>query len=387
MPFGFPSEKAFSFAGTPNISSEYYRHVTGEIEKAIETAEQDAREYPRWMGPHNLLGTLYDEMGESDKGLRENQEALRLSPADSILYGNVIEDFSDLGRFDEAKAVGEQASARKVDGIPIHFILLVIAYAQSDETAAQREIQWMTGKPEEFTGLLLQGVNAMSLGQSRKANSLFQQMIDLMQRRGLNFPLQIEQIKAVEQASLGNCDPVRALARAASPPAGDLQEAVQTAVSPAMCGVTAEAQKLPDEAANERPLDTLMNELYLPVLRAAIELGRDQPEKAVEFLKPAAKYERGQPGSQAVTLRGLAYLKAKKGPEAEAEFQKLLDRKDLTARSSYAPSYVYLARAAKLAGDTAKAKKAYQDFFAFWKDADPDVPFLLEARKEYAALQ
>jgi predicted Zn-dependent protease len=161
---------------------------------------------------------------------------------------------------------------------------------------------------------------------------------------------------------------------------------VAVALPKPVAGQTASAQKLADEIAKQRPLDTLMNGLYLPVLRAAMELGRNQPEKAVEFLKPAAQYERGRDGF-AIYLRGLAYLQARKGPEAEAEFQKRLDYKGIYQGPEYALSQVGLARAAKLAGDTAKAKKAYQDFFAVWKDADPDSPTLKEAKAEYAKLQ
>jgi predicted Zn-dependent protease len=164
--------------------------------------------------------------------------------------------------------------------------------------------------------------------------------------------------------------------------------AVRFAVPAVRCGETATAEKLAEDVVQQRPLNTLMNELYLPLLRAAIELGRNQPEKAVEFLKSAAPYERGDLGPNVEYLRGLTYLRAKKGPEAAGEFQKILDLKDLNrAPTVYPLSFVGFARAAKLSGDLPRAKKAYQDFFAFWKDADSDIPILIDAWKEYAALQ
>jgi predicted Zn-dependent protease len=153
--------------------------------------------------------------------------------------------------------------------------------------------------------------------------------------------------------------------------------------------------KAANEAATARPTVSALNLVQLPMLRAAVELRRNEPERAIELLKPAAPHELFAP--PIMYLRGLAYLAARKGPEAAAEFQKLIDHRGIHWRFLQvlprdtgplrAVSYVGLARAATLAGDTSAAKRAYQDFLALWKDADQDLPILLEARKEYAALQ
>ncbi|HEY6341315.1 MAG TPA: protein kinase [Bryobacteraceae bacterium] len=369
-----------------DILGNYYWRVTGELDKAIDIFQQEARSYPHWWGPPNALGIIYPQMGDQEKGLQEDQEALRLVPG-ILSYGNVIVAFRRLGRFDEAKAVAEQAFARKLDAPLIHSELLRIAYDQGDLAAAQKEIEWFAGRPEEFQALGIQAANARTQGQLRKAESLLQQSAEL-RRRGLKAPAGIEQAAAFVQADLGNCGPLRALgfARVVPPIADNPVAAVGTETTFAQCGETAPAERLAEEAARLRPLDTLLNGLYLPELRAAIEMGRNEPEKAIEFLKPARQYERGDP--YAIHQRGLAFLQAKKGPEAEAEFQKILDLKNPFASGLLRPlSYVGLARSATLAGDHVKAKKAYQDFFALWKDADADIPVLMEARKEYAALQ
>ena len=156
----------------------------------------------------------------------------------------------------------------------------------------------------------------------------------------------------------------------------------------ALCGDPARVESMADQAAKAQPLSTPWNVIQLPILHAAIVLRRDQPEKAVELLQPLAHYERAYP--QAIYLRGQAFLKLHKSAEAAAEFQKILDhRSAILGPYSLvsAVSYVWLARAANLSGDTAKARKAYQDFLALWKDSDADIPILIEARNEYAATE
>jgi tetratricopeptide (TPR) repeat protein len=165
------------------------------------------------------------------------------------------------------------------------------------------------------------------------------------------------------------------------------------ALALALCGDAVKAEKLAAETSKRFPNGTLWNGVQLPGIRAAIELHRGQPAKAVELLASASPYERAYP--EAVYLRGLAYLRLRKGAEAAAEFQKILDHKGASWASTwrfpnwglyYSISYAGLARASELAGDTVKARKAFQDFFALWKDADQDLPILIEAKKDYAAL-
>jgi len=178
----------------------------------------------------------------------------------------------------------------------------------------------------------------------------------------------------------GNCRTVHGLGR----PALEL----------AICGDTAQAEKLAGETSKLFPNGTIWNAVQLPAIRAAIEIQRGQPAKAVELLASAAPYERAYP--EAVYFRGLAYLRLSKGAEAAAEFRKILDHKGASWGSTwlypnwgmyYSISQLGLARASVLAGDTANARKSYQDFLALWNDADPDIPILQQAKAEYAKLQ
>jgi serine/threonine protein kinase/tetratricopeptide (TPR) repeat protein len=372
-----------------DISGRYYSNVTGELDKALEIFEQDSRAYPRAARPHNELAILYQQMGEWEKSLWESQEALRLDPRASSLIANTMMGLIRLGRFDEAKAVAERAFAEKLDAPSVHLHLLRIAYHRGDPVAARREIDWFSGKPEEFQVPRFQALGARAKGRFREEEGLLQQSFDLMRRRGLG----IEGNGAsamVDRALAGNCGPLRALGSRAAPAIAQFAvspgQVVKFAAVAALCGESESAERVAEQAVKLKPLDTLLNGLYIPELRAAIDLSRNRPEKAVEFLKPAAQYERAD--AWAPYLRGLAYLRAKKGLEAEAEFQKILDIKAFDVVDWLRPmSYVGLARSTTLAGDSVKAKKAYQHFFTLWKDADPDIPLLIQARTEYAALQ
>ena len=195
-----------------------------------------------------------------------------------------------------------------------------------------------------------------------------------------NAAAEFEEADARADALSGNCQTVRRLGR--------------PALALAMCGDAAQAEKLAGETSKLFPNGTLWNAVQLPAIRAAIALKRDQPAKAVELLASASPYERAYP--EAVYLRGLAYLGLREGAEAAAEFEKILDHKGANWGSAwqhpywgqfYSLSYLGLARGSALAGDPAKAGKAYQDFLTLWKDADPDIPILKEAKAEYAKLQ
>jgi len=218
---------------------------------------------------------------------------------------------------------------------------------------------------------------------------LIKRAVDLAKRRNLSA---VAAGYLAEEAWLaavyGNCESARAQGREAVALVDqDTIGAVSGAANAfGFCGDAAQAQKIADQISKESPTDTLWNAVFLPSIRAAVELKRDQPAKAIELLGSAAPYERGN-GWQTVYLLGLAHLRARHSAEAAIEFQRILDHKGSYWGPLYPLAYVGLARAAVLSGDTAKAKKAYQDFLALWKDADPDLSILAEARKEYGALQ
>jgi predicted Zn-dependent protease len=160
----------------------------------------------------------------------------------------------------------------------------------------------------------------------------------------------------------------------------------------ALCGDTNRAQKLIEELAEDFPLDTLLNNVFLPVARAIIETQHNNPTRAITLLEAARPYELGYwPGTGSylpIYTRAQAYLQAREGAKAAAEYQKILDHRGIAPTSLlYTLARLGLGRAYALQGETTKARAAYQDFLALWKDADPDIPILKQAREEYEKLR
>jgi tetratricopeptide (TPR) repeat protein len=362
------------------IAARYYQSA-GELDKAIDAYRLGSGNYPRLWNFHNFLSENYINLGQFEEGLKEGQAAFQLQPNAEMPYRRLLDAYMCLDRLDEAQKVAERVRMQGIDGARIHQRFLEMAYIEGDQAAVDRETLWYAGKPEEYLSFGLQAANRNVLGRRSESGKLYKRAAETALRRGLrDVAADFEEADARAGALSGNCGTVRHLGR--------------PALALALCGEAAGAEKLAGETSKRFPNGTLWNAVQLPEIRAAIEIQRGQPAKAVELLASASPYERAYP--EAVYLRGLAYLRLRKGVEAAAEFRKILDHKGASWGSTwrfpnwglyYSLSYLGLARGSALAGDTAKARKAFQDFFTLWKDADPDIPILLEAKKEYAALQ
>jgi eukaryotic-like serine/threonine-protein kinase len=380
------TQKAFSLIDRVSeferdlIAANYYSY-DGQSDKAIDAYRLGIQNYPRFWGFHNDLSVEYIDLGQFEEGLKEGQEATGLQADVEPPYRRQLDAYMCLDRLAEAKQLAEKLRAQGLGGARIHQRFLEIAYVEGDDAAAAREIQWFAGKPAEYLSFGLQGANQNALGQRRESSKLYHRAAETALRHGLqNAAAELEEADARADALSGNCQTLRRLGR--------------PALALAICGDAAQAEKLAGETSKLFPNGTLWNAVQLPAIRAAIALQRDQPAKAVELLASASPYERAYP--EAVYLRGLAYLGLREGAEAAAEFEKILDHKGANWGSAwqhpywgqfYSLSYLGLARASALAGDTAKAGKTFQDFLALWKDADPDIPILIAAKSEYAKLK
>ena len=362
-----------------DLSAGYYSS-TGEFDKVIDTYRSMIRNYPRVWAVYNALSENLINLGRFEEGLKQGQAALHLQPNAEMPYRRLLDAYLCLDQMDEAKKVAETARKLGVDGARIHQRFLEIAYIEGDQAAVARETQWFAGKPEEYLSFGLQAANRNVQGQRRESGKLYKRAAETALRRGLlDVAAAFDEADARADALSGNCRTVRNLGR--------------PALALALCGDAARAEKLAAETSKRFPNGTLWNAVQLPEIRAAIELQRGEPAKAVELLASASPYERAYP--EAVYLRGFAYLRLRKGAEAAAEFQKILDHKGASWGSTwkypnwglyYSISYLGLARGSALAGDTANARIAFQDFFALWKEADANLPLLADARKEYATI-
>ncbi|MGO9339654.1 MAG: winged helix-turn-helix domain-containing protein [Terracidiphilus sp.] len=362
------------------IAAVYYAN-TGESDKEVSFYRSGIRNYPRFWGFHNELSESLIYLGQYEEGLREGLKAAALEPKVEPPYRRQLDAYICLDRLKEADQVADKLRKLGLGGARIHQRLLELAYVEDDRAEIARQIQWFAGKPEEYLSLGLQAAHLNHYGQRRASHDLYERAADMARRVGLpNVASDFEEADARADALSGNCKTVRRLRR--------------PALALAICGEAAPAEKL--AAANSMlfPNGTIWNEVQLPEIQAAIALNRNRPEESVELLESALPFERAF--LEAAYLRGRAYLAMHRGMEAAAEFRKIADHKGINWASDwdhpnwgqyYSLSYLGMARGFALAGDSAKAKEAFQDFFALWKNADHDLPILLQAKVEYARLQ
>jgi len=369
------------------ITSHYYSDG-GQLEKGIAAYELFKQTYPREVTPYVNLGVTYAVLGDFEKSLGNAKEAMRVDPDEIRGYGQTATDYMGLNRLEEAKAVAKSGLQRNAAFTSLHDTLASIALAQGDLATMEKEEALVHDQPDLELGVNFRhGDMAASHGKLRQAKDSFEKARQLAQR------LQLKDLEAYAiaeegwvQALAGNQRQAIAAMNAALETSRSYFLKLQAAGTLAVAGDSRKALDLASEVAKSRPDDTFVQALGAPLAQAAVALQSGDASKAIEILKAAAPYDRGS--TNVLYIRGLAYWKAGRGNEAAQEFQKVL------ALRNYAPAdplmsmaQLGLGRAYALQGDIEKSRTSYQDFFALWKDADPDIPVLKEARAEYAKLQ
>ena len=370
------------------IMEHYYETVTGEVDKEIETLELYDRTYPTDSVPGNNLAIAYSQVGDFEKAGEGARRSMAADPNSPNAYSGLSYAYSATGRPDEAQQILEQALKRFPDSEDIHWAVQWVALSIGKRDEAQRQLTWAKGKPTEFTFLQIQARALQSEGKLKSSGEVMQQAMELERSQNLKeIELTDLGVLAMVQADFGACDQARK--NAATIPTGKTRDAdINAGFVFATCGESAKAEAIVSELGKNYPLDTLVQKISIPQIRARLELQRGDSAKAIEQLRPTEAYQFGYiADGKPVYLRGLAYLHAKQGSQAVTEFQKVLDHKAAFGASPYVSlARLGLARGLVLSGDSAKARIAYQDFFTAWKDADADIPILKEARAEYAKL-
>jgi tetratricopeptide (TPR) repeat protein len=372
------------------VSSFYYMYATGELEKANQQLQLWIEEYPRDQNyPHLFLGNNYASLGNFEKAAEGQREHLRVDPDSAIAYSNLAADYRAMDRLDESGAVIDTALTRKLDNAILHQQRYLLAFLRGDMATMQQEVTWGIGKPEgEFQMLDLQAETEAYYGRLQKARGFWQQAVDSAKRNdNKEAAASVLVDMASCEADFGNALQARQASTAALALAPGRDVQVGTAQTLAQAGDVVQAVKLVERLNVEYPLNTIIQSTSLPAIRAQIELTKGNAGKAIELLEPTKPYELGV-GLFPAYVRGLAYLRVHQGASAATEFQKILDHRGLAGNADDIPlARLGLARARAMSGDTSGARTAYQDFLALWKDADPDVPILKEAKAEYAKLQ
>jgi serine/threonine protein kinase/Flp pilus assembly protein TadD len=374
------------------IISHYYAFSTGDIQKEVELYEQWLRVFPRDGPPLANLTLNYMLTGDREKALVSAANHMRVAPQDNFAYQNQMSAYMYLNRFDEAKAIANSAIAQKLDSYSIHIYLYALASYQKDEAAMEREASFATGKPIEQLFLLRIAAHQDSLGEIKLSRQTAQRTVELAKQRGLNaIPVNLSCSHVLRDAVHGYIQGSRQAASSLLRQAEDRTNRASLALALAFDGDSAQAQRIADDMSREFPDDFNTKHAFLPAARALVLLRQNKPADAVAVLEPSRPYDFAIPMHNFTHLtmyvRGLAYLQLHDGAKAVAEFERILDNPGINPLSVFVPlARLNLARAYVLQGDNAKARTAYQDFLALWKDADPDVPVLLQAKSEYAKL-
>jgi eukaryotic-like serine/threonine-protein kinase len=379
------------------IESRYDDIVTGDMEKARRGYEMWAQTYPRDWEARNDLGTIYPELAQYDRSLAALGEAHRLDPVNAIIYGNLAGAYLHLNRFDEARATAQEALTKGLDSPDLRYCLYQLAFLRGDAAEMTQQVAWAAGKAGMEDALLYgEGDTAAYFGRIRMARELWERAVASAKHADeKEVAASYEASAALREAVFGNAGEVRKrVAEALALSAGrDVQSGAGLAL--AIAGDSAHAQTLADDLAKRFPEDTMVQFNYLPAIRARLALNRNDASKALDALQAAASYELGISGYNSITLalypvymRGEAYLTAHRGGEAAAEFQKIVDHRGIVVNDAIgALAHLQIGRAYAMQGDSAKSKAAYQEFLTLWKDADPDIPILKEAKAEYAKLK
>ena len=368
----------------------YHNFVAGEMDKAIETLELWRNTYPNFVVSYVSLSDSYERLGQSEKAIGFAREGLRLDPNYATIYMNLLESLVSLDRYDEAKETCRQAFERKLDGDYFHLFPYMVAFIENDAAEMEANLRWFTGRDDEYLALDLQAGSAGFQGKWRTAQDFSRRSIDLAGRGNTKeVAAKFASAQALRIAfwSSGtglpaSDDPqLKTILKAQTNKALNLEKGqlVVVAVALAAAGHAEEANALTGELSGQRPNDTLLNQLWLPTINAALLLQNGKAKEAIEELEITERLERAAEFYPQY-LRGLAYLKLNKSKDAVREFDKIINHRGEGPLSSiYALAQLGKARATKDKAD-------YEKFFDLWKDADPDMPALVEAKKEFAEL-
>jgi tetratricopeptide (TPR) repeat protein/predicted Ser/Thr protein kinase len=380
------------------IESHYHDFVTGDLEKARQAYELWAQIYPRELVTPTNLGVIYQTLGQFDKSLAKYQEAIRLSPVDSLNVGNLVLAYVHLNRLDESRAAANEALTKNLDSADLRAALYEAAFLRKDLPGMAEQVSWSTGKPgKENLMLYLEAGTAAYSGKLRVARKLAGQAAASAARAGENeMAAGCESAAALWEALYGNAAEARQRVTGTLAQSNGRDAQYVAALALALIRDSEGAQVLADDLQKRFPEDTVVRFNYIPTLRAQIALIVPNAGATVaESLAGTSPYELGVPGSSTfwtnlypVYVRGEAFLAARQGTQAAAEFQKILDWPGVVVNEPIAAlAHLGLARSYALAGDALKSQAAYQDFLTLWKDADPDIPVLVAAKSEYAKLK
>jgi DNA-binding winged helix-turn-helix (wHTH) protein/tetratricopeptide (TPR) repeat protein len=366
------------------ITSGYHRMVTGALDKEMQTIEFWKQESPRALAPGNhLLFNYSTYLGDFERAVEVATDALTYTP------GTLARAYLGLNRVNEAKLILDQALARKFDNSDLRGVFYEVAALQGDSAGMQSLRLWNAKQPAENNISGNVALNLMQQGRVKEAKKLAEGQLQPLQSRGFkeiaaSYPAMI----ALTEAELGDHEEASRYAASSAMLSRSRITLPLLAIALALGGESKNMQITIEELNRRYPSATTVQDVYIPVARAALELTQGDSDKAITLLEPTRRYEFGRIWRfLPLYIRGLAYLEGHKGKEATLEFQKIIAHRGIAPLApEWALAHVQLGRAYLISGNIAAAKTAYRDFLTLWKDADPGIPILKEAKAEYSKL-
>lgn len=393
------------------IAADYYANVTGELGKAAQTYQEQVASYPRDYRGYSNVGLVYAAQGEYEKALEAMRQCVRLAPDDAarfVPYSNLPNFVLALQRFDEARRTIVEGQARKIDDQVTRSAEYAVAFLTDDSGTMAEQLRWLASKPQnENFGLSLASDTEAYAGHLGKARALTEQAVDSALRTDSKENGAVwQENAALREAAFGNTGEAKQAAEEGLKLAPSSQGVeVEAALALATAGDAARAESMAEDLGKRYPLDDQLHAVWLSAIQGQAALDRKNPEAALKALQPVGSLEFGQisfvinlNSLYTAYVRGEAYLAAGQGAAAAAEFQKIIDHSGLVwncwtgalAHLGIARANALESRASKGADSDAarvRALAAYKDFLTLWKDADPDIPVLKQAKAEYAKLQ
>jgi tetratricopeptide (TPR) repeat protein len=391
------------------IESQYYANVTGELEKAAQTYQKTIESYPNSPAPYGNLSMVYSQQGQYEKATQLARQVLQVFPNfGGEAYQGIAEDLLPLERYDDARKILQSAQDRKLDLDGIHKDLYALGFLTGDSHAMAEQLAWLESKPEYTNlGLSLEADTEAYAGHLGKARELTKRAVDsAVQTDNAEAGAMWLDNAALREALFGNGAKAREYAAAALKMAPTSQHVqIGAALAFALAGEAGRAESIAQNLGKRFPLDTQVQTVWLPTIKARLELAKGKPAAAIDRLKSLAPVELGSISFftnvsclYGVYVRGQAHLAAGEGAAAAGEFQKILNHNGIVWNCpTGALAHLGLARSNALEAQTDKgieadaartrARSAYRDFLTLWHDADPDIPILKQARSEYVKMK
>ena len=367
------------------VTATYYWNISGNLEKenAVLTLYQQV--YPRSANAANLLGINYVQTGKKDEALQQFNWTIEHSPEPSAFaYSNKAQALLSLGRFDEAKATLNQWQQKGSLFGYQKDMLYRIAFIQNDTATMERMAR--EAAPDDIAWVQLQMQFAYLRGDMKKFRSLSETAVNLDTRGGQAQDAADERsARAQLESLLGNYGLAPSLCRhSVREDTDSATELWRCAEAFADGGDFTSAEALAAKLNRIAPENTVEQKVNLPLIHSIMDRLRGNPSEAAELLIHSEQYK----STLDVPYRlGQAYLASNQSAMAAAQFQMILDDRGAGWWQVYAPlAQLGLARAYSARADREKSRKAYDDFFATWKDADPSIPILRQAKAEYSKL-